>query len=200
MSIFKESKSYRPFVYPWAVEAAQKHSIDMSWDVHQVELQDDISQYFSKGGLKTANVSHEVNKGIVDSVICLFTELDKTVATGYTELLPYVKNNEVRNLLLTFAQREVVHQRAYALLAETFGFSDDEWMKFSKYTEMQGKLDVMTQGTGNLDDKLFFATKLAQLLLGEGIGLFAAFTVLLNFKRQGLFMGFNDVNQWSLQN
>jgi len=39
---------------------------------------------------------------------------------------------------------------------------------------------------------------LSQILLGEGIGLFAAFVTLLNYKRQGRLMGFNDVNQWSL--
>lgn len=50
MSVFKESKSYRPFTYSWAAEAAQKHSIDMFWDIHQVNLQDDTQQYFSKGG------------------------------------------------------------------------------------------------------------------------------------------------------
>ena len=59
LSVFKESKSYRPFSYSWAAEAAQRHSIDMMWDVHQIVLQDDIQQYYSKDGLKTATVNHE---------------------------------------------------------------------------------------------------------------------------------------------
>ncbi len=197
MSVFKESESYRPFQYPWATEAARKHSIDMFWDVHQVELQEDLRQYNSKDGLKTENVSHEVNKNIIDKVLCLFTEMDKTVGGSYTKLIPRIGNNEIRNLLITFVGREVVHQRAYALLAETFGFSDSDWVIFSEYVEMQDKLDIMSQ-EGELESKLDDAKLLAKILLGEGIGLFAAFACFLNYKRQGLLVGFNDVNAWSL--
>src|SRR5690554_1846306 len=200
MSIFKESKAYRPFTYPWAVEAAKRHSIDMHWHENQIELQDDLRQYNSKDGLKTKNVSHDVHKNIVDKVICLFTEMDKTVGEGYTKILPFVKNNEIRNMMMTFASREVIHQRAYALLAESFGFSDSDWVSFAEYAEMREKLDTMADNYAQESDtdEYKFCAGLAQLLLGEGIGLFAAFTVLLNFKRQGLFVGFNDVNQWSL--
>lgn len=200
MSVFKESAAYRPFIYPWAVEAAKKHSIDMHWHENQIELQDDLRQYNSKDGLKTKNVSHEVHKNIVDKVICLFTEMDKTVGEGYTKVLPFVKNNEIRNMMMTFASREVIHQRSYALLAETFGFSDSDWISFADYAEMREKLDTMTDSyiTEDMRDEMKFCINLSQILLGEGIGLFAAFTVLLNFKRQGLFVGFNDVNQWSL--
>lgn len=198
MSIFKESQGYRPFEYPWAVEAALKHSIDMYWDTHQLDLQDDIVQYNTKDGLKTNNVSHEVNKFIIDMNLKLFTEMDKTVGEGYTKLLPYVKNNEIRNLLMTFAAREVVHQRAYATLSESIGVPDSEWTEFKEYIEMQDKINAMSNDFGDLSNKLSFAKHLAQILLGEGIGLFGSFTVLLNLKRQGLMMGFNDVNAWSL--
>ena len=201
MSVFKTSAAYRPFLYPWAVEAAKKHSIDMHWHENQIELQDDLRQYNSKDGLKTKNVSHEVHKNIVDKVICLFTEMDKTVGEGYTKILPFVRNNEIRNMMMTFASREVIHQRSYALLAETFGFSDSDWIAFADYAEMREKLDTMVDSysTDDMRKEMQFCIGLAQLLLGEGIGLFAAFTVLLNFKRQGLFVGFNDVNSWSLK-
>ncbi len=197
MSIFENSVSYRPFKYPWAVEAAKKHSIDMFWDVHQVELQDDLIQYNSANGLKTANVSHAQNKAILDMNLCLFTEMDKSVGQGYTKLIHSIGNNEIRNLLLTFAAREVVHQRAYALAAETFGFPDNSWVLFREYTEMQDKIDLLTVDTPVSSD--FEAARLlSTILLGEGIALFAAFASLLNLKRHGKLVGFNDVNQWSL--
>lgn len=200
MSIFKESESYRPFTYPWAADAAKRHSIDMFWDVHQVEMQDDLRQWMSVDGLKTKNVSHETTAYMVEQIVCLFTELDRSVASGYTKLLTYVKNNEIRNLWLTFAAREVVHQRAYALAAETFGFSDSSWTVFNSYKEMRNKVDVMVDDLTNSDyrDELNACITLAQVLLGEGIGLFAAFSYLLNLKRFALLIGFNDVNQWSL--
>lgn len=200
MSIFKENIAYRPFVYPWAVEATKKHAIDMFWDVHQVEMSDDLRQWMSKDGLKTKTVSHETNKYITRKILCLFTEMDRTVAGGYVKLLQYVKNNEIRNMWLTFGARETVHQRAYALAAETFGFTDSDWSEFAQYAEMRNKLDLMAEDLTKPEyrDELNAMITLAQVLCGEGVGLFAAFSVLLNYKRQGLFMGFNDVNQWSL--
>lgn len=200
MSVFKVSLSYRPFVYNWAVEAARKHSIDMFWDTHLVEMQDDLRQYNSKDGLATASVSHQVNKKILDDTLCLFTEMDKVVAEGYTTLLPLIKNNEIRNMLLTFAAREVVHQRGYALAAETFGFSDGDWRRFADYVEMREKLDVMGGSyiTDEMRDEMKAAVIITQILIGEGIGLYGAFANLLNFKRHGKLMGFNDINQWSL--
>ena len=200
MSIFVTSKAYRPFIYPWAADAAKEQVIDLYWDVHQLELTDDVRQYHSPNGLTTANVTHEVNKAIVKKLLCLFTELDRTVAEGYTRIIPFAKNNEVRNLLMTQAAKEVVHQRAYAIAAETFGFSDAEWMEFYDYVEMREKLDVMSDQIYDDEDRdeMKFCIGLSQILLGEGIGLFAAFVTLLNYKRQGRLMGFNDVNQWSL--
>lgn len=198
MSIFEPSPSYRPFKYPWAVDIAYKHSVDMYWDAHQIELQDDIRQWLTEGGMETPSVSHEDNKAIINKILNLFTEMDKTVGEGYTKLLPHVKNNEIRNMMLTFAAREVTHQRSYATLSEALGTPDSEWQVFSSYVEMQDKIDVMDLGEHDLSRPLNFAKALTKLLLSEGIGLFASFAILLNYKRQGLLMGFNDVNQWSL--
>lgn len=199
MSVFERSASYRPFKYPFAVEAAKKHSIDMHWAEHQVELQDDLIQYNSQQGLKTENVTHAQNKATLDFNLSLFTELDKTVGEGYTKLLHMIGNNEIRNMLMTFAAREVIHQRAYALAAETFGFPDDSWVLFTEYVEMQDKIEVMTGGGEPANTKLGAAKLLVRILLGEGIALFVAFASLLNLKRHGLLINFNDVNQWSLK-
>ena len=198
--MLKESQSYRPFTYPFLMEAAKRHSIDMYWDVHSVDLQDDLRQY--NNNLKTPTVSHETNKYIVDTLLVLFTEMDRAVADGYIKLLPYAKNNEARSWLLTAGQREVVHQRGYALLPESLGFTVSQWYDFKNHKEMVNKLSAVKTEEEDFsqDDshELQAAKILATILLGEGIGLFAAFTCLLNFKRFGLLMGYNDVNQWSL--
>lgn len=200
MSVFKTSVAYRPFTYGWAAEASKRQMIDLSWDVHQIDLSDDIRQYHMPGGLATPGVSHEVNKELLRLCLTLFTEMDRLVAEGYTKIIPFSKNNEIRNALMTHACKEVVHQRAYATAAEQFGFSDTEWSMFQGYMEMRQKLDVMSdQMFDDADrDEMKFCVGLSQILLGEGIGLFGAFCKLLNFKRFGKLMGFNDVNQWSL--
>lgn len=199
MSIFKENISYRPFTYPWAVEAERTHRIDMFWHENQVELADDLRQYNTKGGLATENTTHESNKNMFEKLILLFTEMDVQVGGGYAKLLKHVKNNEVRTLWFTFAAREVTHQRGYALAAETFGFTNSDWSEFKNYKEMQDKIDLISQEVGDMTQHLNFAKHLSVVLLGEGIALFGAFACLLNLKRYGLMMNFNTVNEWSLK-
>lgn len=200
MSIFVESKSYRPFTYPWAAEASKRQSQDLYWHTGQIQMVDDVAQYNSAEGLKTKTVSHDINKYIIKTLLCMFTELDRTVGVGYSKIIPFVKNNEIRNVLIEQMAKEVMHQRAYALAAEAFGFSDSEWTAFSDYKEMRDKIDAMEEQLFDDSDRdeFKFCVGLGQILLAEGQGLFAAFMALLNYKRQGIIMGFNDVNQWSL--
>jgi ribonucleotide reductase beta subunit family protein with ferritin-like domain len=199
VSIFQENVAYRPFVYPWAVEAEKRHRIDMHWHENQVELQDDLRQFTTKGGMATPNVSHESNKNMLEKLLLLFTEMDVQVGTGYAKLLGHVKNNEIRTLWMTFAQREVAHQRGYALAAETFGYTNSDWSEFKQYKEMMDKIDIITQDVGDLSNKLNFAKALSVLFLGEGISLFGAFACLLNLKRFGVAQNFNTINEWSLK-
>jgi ribonucleotide reductase beta subunit family protein with ferritin-like domain len=186
-------------MYPWAVEYEKKHRVDMVWHEGQVEMQDDLRQYISQDGLATKNVTHEQNKFMLEKLVMLFTEMDVQVGSGYAKLLAYVKNNEIRGGLFASAAREVVHQRAYALAAETFGYANSDWADFKKYKEMQDKIDLLTQDCGDLSNKLNFAKHLSVVLLGEGIALFGAFACLLNLKRFGLMRNFNTVNEWSLK-
>ena len=198
MSIFEKSVAYRPFKYPKFVEAEKKHRVDMHWTETQVELADDLRQYNSKGGLETPNVTHERHKLLLDKLLPLFTEMDSSVGAGYCQLLPHVGNNETRSLLMTQAAREITHFKGYALANETFGFPESSWVEFHEYEEMQEKIDLLTPSNADLSISLNWCYLLGQILLGEGIALFGSFTCLLNFKRFGLLMGFNDVNSWSL--
>jgi len=198
MSVFIESESYRPFKYPFAVEAEKEQFIDTYWHEGQIDLQDDLRQYHGKDGLATPNFTHVENKKKLDTLLLFFTQLDMSVASGYVELLPHTKNNEVKSLFIQHAAKEVRHQRAYALAGETFGFTDADWNAFRQYKEMISKVEVMGLTTHPLETPLGYALKLTRILLGEGIGLFVAFSSLLNYKRFGLLIGFNDVNSWSL--
>lgn len=198
MSIFIENEAYRPFTYPWAVEAEKRHSIDMFWHEGQLDLQDDLIQWHMKDGLKTKNYSHEHNKALVGKLLLFFTQLEIGVAGGYIELLPYIKNDQIRSLLLVQAAKEVRHKRGYAIAGETFGFTNSDWVAFQKHKELMSKVEILNRNDWDLNTKVGVACKLLQVLLGEGIGLFGAFGSLLNFKRFGLLMGFNVVNAWSL--
>lgn len=199
-TIFKDTVAYRPFRAPKAMELSQEHNIALYWDLHQCELSDDIKAFHTEDGLKTKNVSHESNKNMLEKVLALFTQMDLEVGAAYCKLLPHVKNNEYRCMWMTFAAREVVHQRAYALIVEELGFPESTWGEFMGYKEMHDKIDLISNIDGRDHSKLLdFAKTLAQILLGEGIALFGAFALMLNLRRVGLMLGTNIINEWSLR-
>lgn len=182
------------------MEAVETHMISMYWETHQLEFQDDIKQFHSKDGLKTENVSHEVNKEILTKILNLFTQMDIAAGTLYCRLLPHVQNNEVRNWFMVAAARESTHQRAYAAIVEALGFPETSWEEFMSYAEMQEKIDTML-ANDDLDcsTRKGFLKTLAQLFLAEGIALFGSFACMLNLRRYGLMQGTNKVNEWSLK-
>ena len=136
--LLQQSKTYRPFHYPWAVELTKKHE-EIHWVEDEAELSEDVQDW------KTKLTNDE--KEFITQVLRLFTQSDVQVGENYYELLiPKFKNNEVRNMLGSFANREAIHQRAYALLNDTLGLPDEEFHAFLEYSEMADKIDFMSQG------------------------------------------------------
>ena len=100
-------------------------------------------------------------------------------------------------MLSSFAGREAVHQRAYALLNDTLGLPDEDFHKFLEYTEMADKIDFMKQGDINTHTGL--ALSLAQSVFNEGLSVFASFVMLLNFQRFGKMKGMGTIVEWSIR-
>ena len=189
MSLFKLSTTYKPFHYPWAVELAKKHE-EIHWVEDEAELSEDVQDWRTK---LSAN-----EKEFITQVLRLFTQSDVQVGENYHEfLIPKFKNNEVRNMLSSFAARETVHQRAYALLNDTLGLPDDEFFKFLEYKEMADKIEFMKEGKTNTQSDL--ALVLAQSVFNEGMSLFSSFVMLLNFQRFGKMKGMGTIVEWSIR-
>ena len=189
MSLFKLSTTYKPFQYPWAVELAKKHE-EIHWVEDEAELSEDVQDWRTKLTVK--------EKEFITQVLRLFTQSDVQVGENYHEfLIPKFKNNEVRNMLSSFAARETVHQRAYALLNDTLGLADDEYFKFMEYKAMADKIEFMKEGKTNTQSDL--ALVLAQSVFNEGMSLFSSFVMLLNFQRFGKMKGMGTIVEWSIR-
>ena len=188
-SLLKFSETYKPFHYPWAVDLAKKHE-EIHWIEDEAELSEDVQDWKTK-----LTVSE---KEFITHVLRLFTQSDVQVGENYHELLiPKFKNNEVRNMLSSFAAREAVHQRAYALLNDTLGLPDEDFHKFLEYKEMADKIDFMKEGETNSHTGLALA--LAQSVFNEGMSVFASFVMLLNFQRFGKMKGMATIVEWSIR-
>ena len=189
-SLLKFSETYKPFYYPWAVEITTRHE-KVHWIEDEVDLAEDVSDW--KGGKVT-----ESEKDYITNILRLFTQADVAVGQNYyDQLIPKFKNNEVRNMLGSFANRGAIHQRAYALLNETLGLPPEEYHAFLEYSEMSDKIDFMMDSNTSTHKGLALA--MAKSVMNEGIALFASFVMLLNFQRFGKMKGMGKVVEWSIR-
>jgi glutaredoxin 3 len=184
------SETYKPFYYPWAVDLTTRHEM-VHWIEDEVDLADDVADW--KG-----NKVSKKEKEYITNILRLFTQSDVAVGQNYYDIfIPKFKNNEIRNMLGSFAAREGIHQRAYALLNETLGLPDSEYHAFLEYKEMTDKVDFMMESDSNTLHGTGLA--LAKMVFNEGISLFASFVMLLNFQRFGKMKGMGKVVEWSIR-
>lgn len=190
MSVLAPSVTYKPFQYPWAVEASVEHE-KIHWGEWEAKLQEDVAQWKS-------NVIKPEQKLHITSILRLFTQSDVAVGTNYIEqFLPKFKNNEIRSMLSSFVNREFVHQRAYALLNDTLGLAEEEYSAFLEYEEMKTKIEFMQSADVHTQHGL--AKALAQSACNEGMSLFSAFVMLLNYQRAGKMKGMCEIVEWSIR-
>ncbi len=187
MSIFTQSKIYKPMRYEWA-EKYRQESEQMHWITDEVDFNQDLVDFREK--------LTEDEREFVKSILSIFTQSDFAVANYYVDfLLPTIKNNEIRGMLSSFNCREWEHQRGYAQLNESLGLPESYYKDFLEHT---ATLDKWNFYTDNPKDAAY-GHRIAKQVLTEGIALFGAFIMLKNFERHGLLLGTCKVNEWSLK-
>ena len=190
MSLVETSAVYKPFKYPQLVERAVQHD-KVHWGEWEANLQDDLRQW--KSGDITTQEKHHITQ-----ILRLFTQSDVVVGGSYVDyFLPTFKNNEARMMLLSFGQREVIHQRSYALLNDTLGLDESEYSAFLAVPEMTDKLEFMIDMDPSSADGI--AMSLARTVANEGLSLFSAFVMLLNYSRFGKMKGMCEIVEWSIR-
>lgn len=190
MSLLETNIAYKPFSYPWAVDYATQHE-QLHWGEWEAKLQDDVSQW-KNNGLTLEERNH------ITQILRLFTQSDVAVGTNYLEhYIPKFKNNEIRAMLTSFANREFTHQRSYALLNDTLGLPETEFSAFTDVEEMKDKLEFMS----NIDTSSYsgLALAVARSAINEGMSLFSAFAMLINYTRFGKMRGMGEIVQWSIR-
>lgn len=188
--IVEASVSYKPFKHPWAMQFAEA-SEKAHWGSWEVDLQTDVEQI--KRGVITPVELEQIRQ-----ILRLFTQTDVVVGGNYSEkFIPALKNNEVRNMLLSFANREGTHQRSYALLNDTIGMPESEYSEFLNVEAMSEKVEFMQQSDITTTSGL--GLTIAQTVCNEGMSLFSAFAMLINYERSRKMKGMCEVIEWSIR-
>lgn len=190
MSVQDCSSAYKPFSYPWAVDLTIKHD-KAFWGEWEMKLQDDVAQW-SNGKLSPEEKNH------ITQILRMFTQSDVAVASNYCNYyIPKFKNNEIRGMLASFSSREWIHQRSYALLNDTLGLPESEFSAFAAVKEMSDKLEFMIDIDVTTQSGL--AKAVARSAINEGMSLFSAFVMLLNYQRFGKMKGMCEVVEFSIR-
>ncbi|WP_018868287.1 MULTISPECIES: ribonucleotide-diphosphate reductase subunit beta [unclassified Thioalkalivibrio] len=192
--LIERSETYKPFHYPEFVNQAIDHE-SMFWGEWEASLQRDVNQW--QDGTVTP-----VEKNHITQILRLFTQSDQIVGGSYVDVfLPYFKNNEVRMALLSIANRESTHMRAYALLNDTLGLPESEYKAFLEYEEMADKAEWMQEfHPGEIP--YLMGLNVAQTVVNEGVSLFSAFVQLLNYQRPeagSKMLGMSEIVEWSIR-
>ena len=187
------SKTYKPFNYPWAMEYAEAHE-KIHWGTWEAKLGEDVNQW------KSDQIS-SLEKEHITNILRIFTQSDVAVGGNYCDIfIPFFSNNEIRNMLLSFANREGTHQRSYALLNDTLGIPETEYSVFLQFKQMADKIEFMTQPPKSMKKKdQNIAFELARSVCNEGMSLFSAFVMLLNYQRFGKMKGMCEIVEWSIR-
>jgi ribonucleoside-diphosphate reductase beta chain len=183
------STTYVP-KYTAPVEIAREHE-EAHWTEAEVKLQTDVEQW------KTGTITH-MEKEYIKKILRLFTQSDVNVGHDYYDILiPKIKNNEVRNMLGSFAGREGVHQRAYAQLVDTLGLGEEF---HSDFLDSDVGMAVHTYMIENVPkNQSEFGVYIAKQIMMEGVLLFAQFAGLMQFDLKGKLPGMSDTVRWSVR-
>lgn len=190
MTVLEKQLTYKPFHYPELVEVAEM-SEKMAWNEFEIELMEDVKEW------KNGTVKPD-EKRLVLEIMKTFTQGDVEVGCGYVDhFLPAFKNTEARMMLTSIAAREGVHMRAYALFADTIGLPEESYSMFLEYEELTSKLEQMTDM--DMSTKKGVAMALVRTIASEGVCLYGAFVMLLNFQRFKKLKGLGKINEWSIK-
>lgn len=196
MSVLTQSFVYKPFKYPWAVEFGTEHDL-MHWVAEELKFVEDIREW-------NELAPHEQN--LIGSILKLFTTADVVVAANYCDtFIPVFKNNEVRHMLLAFANIERVHQKGYALINDTMKIPESEYSAFLRIPALKNKVDFMESSRFHVDfskgEEAYrnLALALAQTVVNEGVALFSSFAMLMNTTRRGVMKVMGKVVEMSVK-
>lgn len=179
--------TYKPFVYDWAYEAyllsEQSH-----WMGREVPMLDDVNDWKNK-------LTQE-QRNFLAKNLRFFVQSDLMVMGGYSDIyMNMFKHPEIRMMLNSFCCRESGHVDAYSFLIETLGMPDSFYSEFLEYKEMTAKYDYFNE---LVTKDIPFPAKIAAIsAFTEGVSLFSAFVMLMNFPRHGKMLGLGQIISWS---
>lgn len=194
--------TYKPFIYEKAHDYWLKQQ-QAHWLPQEAQMGPDVQDWKLKLTPEEKNVVAGVLKGFIQTEVIVNDYWSGKVAQWF-------KHPEVSMMASCFGAVEGIHMIAYAFLNDTLGLTD--YNAFLQEPTAKAKIDRLLDVNTNspsdphgdpfvLDDPLkkhAIARSLAVFsAFTEGVSLFSAFAILLNFSRFNKLKGVGTIVSWS---
>lgn len=194
--------------YKWAQDLREKHS-KMIWFQDQVDHTKTKQEFYS--------MPPEVQESFM-RILQFFTQGDVKVCDNYTDnLIQIFRGNEVRGMLISFADREVTHVRAYSSLIETLNLPKERlenfFTEYMEVKEMRDKNDYLNEHSlqrivKNSDISNLSVVEKKEIVkniacfggFSEGTQLYSSFAMLFEPGRGingGILQSVSNIVEWS---
>lgn len=188
--ILSERKNFRPFRYPKAFSFHQAQQ-DAHWLPKEVQFGSDIQEYRTE--------FTEAEKHAVTTILKTFTATENVVADYWSGVVArWFRHPEIVMMANTFASFEAIHAEAYDRLNTELGLDSEEfYLSFLENEEMKKKMNfvenaLMVETASDLPLSLACFSAFT-----EGVSLYSAFAILLNFQQHNKLKNVGNILAWS---
>lgn len=185
--MFKPRFSYKPFEYPEAYNIWEQDQFSFwLWNEDTTELENDIQDWHYK--------LSNLQKSIVGRVLKGFAQTETLVENYWLRVGLWFRKAEICDMAASFAAVEARHGKTYNFLNEKLGL--EEYNAFNEEEAVQKRLSNLLEVKDKDVESLLVSLGIFSAFC-EGVSLFAAFAVLLNFKFNSLLTGIGKLIEWS---
>jgi len=185
--IFSPRENILPYEYPSLLE--YKDAIRHSYWIHtEFNFTTDIDDF------KTKVTPSE--REVIKRAMLAISQIEVNVKTFWGDLYKRMPKTEIGDVGLTFAESEVRHKDAYAMLLRVLGL-EDEFQTVVEIPAIKDRIKYLKKyldGSRSRDNKMYTKSVLLFSLFIEHVSLFSQFLIMMSFnKEKNLFKGISNV-------
>ena len=188
MGLFDRRDTFGPFEYPKAYDIWKLARVDAYWHPFNQTYEQDVMDFKTKLDDKERN--------LIGNSLKSFTQLELIVGNEHwSKMATWFPKPELQMLFLQFASDEMNHTVAYSQVDENLGIKD--YKGFLEDPIVRKKIDMLSTKSKTIEDKALSLAVFSGFT--EGVQLFSAFAILLNFKRRKILPGIGKIITYSIR-
>jgi ribonucleoside-diphosphate reductase beta chain len=188
MALFDARPTYGPFEYTLAYNIWKNARVDAYWHPFNQTYEQDVMDFRTK--------LDDKERSLIGHTLKSFTQIELIVGNEHwSKMATWFPKPEIQMMCLQFASDEMNHTVAYSQIDENLGIKD--YAGFLEDPIVRNKMDMLATKCKTREEKALSLAIFSAFT--EGVCLFSAFAILLNFKRRKLLPGIGKIITYSIR-